>query len=41
VVSTVLSIVAVILPVLVGTLLVVLASFIVYWLYKRANRETT
>ena len=41
VLSTVLSILAVILPVLIGTLLVVLASFIVYWLYKRANRETT
>jgi hypothetical protein len=41
IVSTVLSIVAVILPVLIGTLLVVLASFIIYWLYKRANKETT
>jgi hypothetical protein len=39
--STVLSIVAVILPMLIGTLLVVLASFIIYWLYKRANKETT
>ena len=41
VVSTVLSILAIILPVLIGTLLVVLAAFIIYWLYKRANRETT
>ena len=41
VVSTVLSILAIVLPVLIGTLLVVLASFIVYWLYKRANKETT
>jgi len=39
--STVLSIVAVLLPILIGTLLVVLASFIIYWLYKRANKETT
>ena len=39
--STVLSIVAVVLPILIGTLLVVLASFIIYWLYKRASRETT
>jgi hypothetical protein len=39
VVSTVLSIVAIILPILIGTLLVVLASFIVYWLYKRANKS--
>jgi hypothetical protein len=41
VISTVLSIVAIVLPILIGTLLVVLASFIIYWLYKRANRETT
>lgn len=41
VVSTILSILAIILPVLIGTLLVVLAAFIIYWLYKRASRETT
>ena len=41
IISTVLSIVAVILPILIGTLLVVLASFIIYWLYRRANKETT
>lgn len=41
VISTVLSILAVVLPVLIGTLLVVVASFIVYWLYRRANRQTT
>lgn len=41
IVSTVLSIVAVVLPILIGTLLVVLTSFIIYWLYRRANRETT
>jgi len=41
VVSTVLSIVAVVLPILIGTLLVVLASFIIYWLYRRSNKETT
>jgi len=39
IVSTVLSILAIVLPVLIGTLLVVLAAFIIYWLYKRANRE--
>jgi len=39
--STVLSIIAVVLPMLIGTLLVVLASFIIYWFYKRANKETT
>lgn len=41
VVSTVLSILAIVLPVLVGTLMVVLAAFIIYWLYRRANRHTT
>jgi len=41
VVSTVLSILAIVLPVIIGTLLVVVAAFIVYWLYKRANKETT
>ena len=41
VISTVLSILAVILPVLIGTLLVVLAAFIIYWLYRRANNQTT
>jgi len=41
IVSTVLSIVAVVLPILIGTLLIVLASFIIYWLYKRVNKETT
>jgi Domain of unknown function (DUF4126) len=41
VVSTVLSILAIVLPVLVGTLMIVLAAFIIYWLYRRANRHTT
>jgi hypothetical protein len=41
IVSTVLSLLAIVLPILIGTLLVVLAAFIIYWLYKRANRETT
>jgi len=40
IVSTILSILAIIVPVLVGTLLIVLAAFIVYWLYWRANRGT-
>jgi len=39
VVSTVLSILAIVLPILVGTLLIVLAAFIVYWLYRRSNRN--
>ena len=41
VVSTVLSFLAIVLPLLVGTLLIVLAAFIIYWLYRRSNRETT
>ena len=41
IVSTVLSILAIILPILIGTLLIVLAAFIVYWLYKRSNRNAT
>jgi hypothetical protein len=41
IVSTVLSILAIVLPLLIGTLLIVLAAFIVYWLYRRANRQTT
>ena len=41
VVSTVLSFLAIVLPLLVGTLLIVLAAFIIYWLYRRANRRTT
>lgn len=41
IVSTVLSILAIVLPVLVGTLMVVLAAFLIWWLYRRSNRETT
>jgi hypothetical protein len=41
VVSTVVSFVAIALPVLIGTLMIVLAAFIMYWLYRRTNRRTT
>jgi len=41
VVSTVLSFLAIAVPILVGTLLIVLAAFIIYWLYRRSNRQTT
>ena len=41
VVSTVLSFLAIVLPFLVGTLLIVLAASIIYWLYRRSTRETT
>lgn len=39
--STVLSIVAIVLPIIIGTLIVVLAAFIVYWLYRRSDKQTT
>jgi hypothetical protein len=38
--STVLSIVAIVIPILVGTLLVVIASFLVWRIWGRMNRET-
>lgn len=41
IVSTVLSILAIIVPILVGTLLIVFAAFLIYWLYRRSNQETT
>jgi len=40
-VSTVLSILAIIVPLLVGTLLIIFAAFLIYWLYRRSNRKTT
>ena len=39
IISTVLSILAILVPILVGTLLIVVAAFIVYWLYRRSNRS--
>lgn len=41
VISTVLSFVAIVLPVLVGTLLIIMVAFIIYWMYRRASRHTT
>jgi len=41
IISTVLSILAIIIPILIGTLLVVLASFIIWRIWNRINRETT
>jgi hypothetical protein len=41
IVSTVVSFIAIALPVLIGTLLIVLAAFVIYWLYRRANRHLT
>ena len=39
--STVLSILAVVIPILIGTLLVVVAAFIIWRIWERMNRETT
>ncbi|HEX2995404.1 MAG TPA: DUF4126 domain-containing protein [Anaerolineales bacterium] len=39
--STVVSLLAVVVPVLIGTLLIVALAFIFYWLYRRANRQTS
>lgn len=39
--STILSIVAVVLPILIGTLLVVIASFIVWRIWKRMNESVS
>ena len=41
IVSTVLSILAIIVPILTGTILIVCAAFLINWLYRRSNRETT
>ncbi|HUG34157.1 MAG TPA: DUF4126 domain-containing protein [Anaerolineales bacterium] len=41
IVSSVLSIVAIILPILMGTLIIVVGAFIIYWLYRRSQRSTT
>jgi hypothetical protein len=41
VVSTVLSFLAIAMPILVGTLMIVLAAFLIYWIYRRTSRETT
>lgn len=41
VVSTVVSLLSIIVPFLIGTLLIVLAAFIIYWIYRRSSRETT
>jgi hypothetical protein len=40
IVATVLSFLAILVPILVGTFLIILAAFIVFWLYRRANRAT-
>ena len=41
VISTVLSILSIVIPILIGTLLVVVASFIIWRIWGRMNQETT
>ena len=41
VVSIVLSFLAIVTPIIVGTLLIIFAALIIYWLYRRANRHMT
>jgi len=40
IISTVLSILAIVIPIIVGTLIVVIASFIIWRIWGRMNRET-
>ena len=40
VISTAVSIVAIILPIIIGTLMIVLGAFIIYWIYRRSNMQT-
>ena len=41
IVATVMSFVAIVLPLLIGTFLIVIAAFLIFWLYKRSNRKMT
>jgi hypothetical protein len=41
IISTVLSILAIIIPILIGTLLIVIASFVIWRMWEKMNRETT
>lgn len=41
VISTVLSFLAIVLPLLVGMFMIIVAAFLIYWLYRRSNRATT
>ena len=41
VVSTIVSLTAIIMPVLIGILLIIIVAFLFYWLYRRANRHAT
>jgi hypothetical protein len=38
-VSTVLSILAIIIPVLIAAIVIVITAFVIWWLWRRANRQ--
>jgi preprotein translocase subunit Sec61beta len=39
--STTLSLLAILMPIIIGTLIIVGAAFLIYWFYKRADRQST
>jgi hypothetical protein len=39
--STVVSVLSILTPLIIGTLIIVLIAFLIYWLYRRADRQTT
>ncbi len=39
VVSTILSILAIIIPIIIGAIIIVITAFFVWWLWRRANRQ--
>jgi uncharacterized membrane protein len=40
-ISTILSVLAILLPYIIGTLIIVLIAFVFYWFYRRSNSQTT
>ena len=39
--STLISVLSILAPIIIGTLLIILIAFLIYWLYRRADRQTT
>lgn len=39
--STVVSVLSILAPIIIGTLIIVGIAFLIYWLYKRSDRQTT
>lgn len=40
IISTAVSLLAILLPIIIGTLIIVAGAFIIYWFYKRSNIQT-